>query len=145
MVGRAETREIYGIRYRVSRKASNAAQVAVFTSRSGLTVWSDSRVAEPVTADRVRVVSRDSERVVLEMEQASAGLVRVGDLRFIRAGARGVDGVRRPVQELDTVRAVQVPAGRHTVEFFYRPARPVYWGLGLTLAGLVAALAIRRW
>jgi hypothetical protein len=42
---------------------------------------------------------------------------------------------------LDAVRAVRVDAGRHTIEFRYRPAS-VYWGLGLTLLGcLVVALS----
>jgi hypothetical protein len=39
---------------------------------------------------------------------------------------------------LDSVRAIALDAGSHRIEFFYRPAS-VYWGLGLTLAGLLAA------
>jgi hypothetical protein len=143
MLGREETPGIYGIRYRVARKASDAHQVEVFASRSGVKVWSDSRIGEPVTANHFQVISRDSERMVLDVEMAGAGLVRVGDAFYPGWRAR-VDGVRRPVQELDTVRAVQVPAGRHRIEFFYRPAS-VYWGLALTLAGLIAALFLWRW
>ena len=45
-----------------------------------------------------------------------------------------VDGERRPVQELDSVRAVQTGAGRHRIEFRYRPAS-VYWGFGMTMLG----------
>jgi hypothetical protein len=56
-----------------------------------------------------------------------------------------VDGERRPVQELDAVRAVRADAGRHVIEFRYRPAS-VYWGLGLTLLGLatVAFFCLRE-
>jgi hypothetical protein len=143
MLGREETPGIYGIRYRVARKASSPNQVEVFASRSGLKVWRDPRIAEAVTADYSRVISRNSERVVIEVEMASPGLVRVGDAFYPGWRAR-VDGAWRPVQELDTVRAVRVDAGRHRIEFFYRPAS-VYWGLGLTIAGLIAALILCRW
>jgi hypothetical protein len=46
---------------------------------------------------------------------------------------------------LDSVRAVRAGAGRHTIEFRYRPAS-VYWGLGLTLLGfsVVAFLCWRQ-
>ena len=45
-----------------------------------------------------------------------------------------VDGERRPIQELDAVRAVRCGAGRHAIEFRYRPAS-VYLGFGLTMLG----------
>jgi acyl transferase domain-containing protein len=56
-----------------------------------------------------------------------------------------VDGVRRPVQELDAVRAVRSSAGRHVIEFRYHPAS-VYWGLGWTMLGfsIVALLCWRE-
>ena len=53
-----------------------------------------------------------------------------------------VDGARRPVQELDAVRAVRAGAGRHVIEFRYRPAS-VYWGFGLTLLGFSMAAFCR--
>ena len=63
-----------------------------------------------------------------------------------------VDGERRPVQELDAVRAVRAGAGHHVIEFRYRPAS-VYRGLGLTLLGfggdgvflLSQSEGMRRW
>jgi hypothetical protein len=143
MLGREETPEIYGIRYRVARNASGGRREEVFASRSGVKVWRDARIGEPVTADAVRVVSRDAERVVLDVERAKAGLVRVGDAFYPGWRAR-VDGVKRPVQELDSVRAVRVDAGRHRIEMYYRPAS-VYWGLGITMAGLLAAIMLWRW
>jgi hypothetical protein len=56
-----------------------------------------------------------------------------------------VDGERRPVQELDAVRAVRAGAGRHVIEFRYRPAS-VYLGLGLTMSGfgMVAFFCFRK-
>jgi hypothetical protein len=149
MLGRAETPGIYGIRYRVARKASDPAQVGVFASRSGLKVWRDPRIGEPMATwreapcgrpDRFRVISRTPDRFVMEADVACPGLVRVGDAWYPGWRAR-VDGARRPVQELDSVRAVRVDAGQHTIDFFYRPA-PVYWGAGLTLLGLVAAVVL---
>jgi len=47
-----------------------------------------------------------------------------------------LDGRRVPIQEVDGVRAVRAAAGRHRIEFRYRPAR-VYMGAGLTLVGLL--------
>jgi hypothetical protein len=143
MLGREETPRIYGIQYRVARRPGNAAQMEVFTSRSGLKVWRDPRIGEPLRVwratpcigdDVLRSIFRTPERVVLETDLGCAALVVAGDAWYPGWRAR-VDGERRPVQELDAVRAVQVPAGRHRIEFFYRPVS-VYWGAGLTLAGL---------
>jgi hypothetical protein len=81
----------------------------------------------------LRVVSRAPEAFVVEAELGCPALVVAGDSYYPGWRAR-VDGERHPVQELDSVRAVRAGAGRHTIEFRYRPA-PVYWGLGLTLLG----------
>ena len=56
-----------------------------------------------------------------------------------------VDGTSTPVERANVLfRAVRVPAGRHLVEFTYRP-RSVPWGAGATLVGLLAAgLLLRR-
>jgi hypothetical protein len=146
MLGREETPRIYGIRYYVGRKPANGSQVEVFASRSGLKVWRDARIGEPLAtwreapcsgADDLRVVSRAPQRVVVEADLACPALVIAGDAWYTGWRAR-VDGARRPVQEVDTVRAVRVEAGRHRIEFFYRPAS-VYWGLGLMLTGFVTA------
>jgi uncharacterized membrane protein YfhO len=92
--------------------------------------------------DRFRVISRAPQQFVMEAELACPGLVRVGDSWYPGWRAR-VDGEKKPVQELDSVRAVQVEAGRHKIEFYYRPAS-VYWGLGLTLLGLAVAAGTMR-
>jgi len=142
LLGNAETPRLFGIRYRVARKPSDPAQEEVFRSRSGLAVYRDPRIAEPLwtwrdapcgAPDRLRVVSRQPEVFVVEADMACPGLVVAGDSYYPGWRAR-VDGERRPVQELDAVRAVRSGAGRHTIEFRYRPAS-VYWGFGLTLLG----------
>jgi hypothetical protein len=155
MLGREETPRIYGIRYRVARKASGPRQQEVFVSRSGLRVWQDPRIAEPIVAwraapcgtgaDFFHVISRSPENFVMEAELACPALVRVGDAWYPGWRSR-VDGEKRPVQELDSVRAVQVDAGKHRIEFYYRPS-PVYWGLGFTLLGLgiTAFVCKRQW
>jgi hypothetical protein len=142
MLGNAETPRLFGIRYRVARKKSDPAQEEVFRSRSGLKVYRDPRIAEPLwvwraaacgAPDRLRVASRSPEVFVVEAELACPGLVVAGDAYY--SGWRAwVDGERRPVQELDAVRAVRAGAGLHVIEFRYRPAS-VYLGLGLTLSG----------
>jgi hypothetical protein len=142
MLGNAKTPRLFGIRYRVARKPSDPAQEEVFRSRSGLKVYRNPRIAEPLwvwrvapcaAPDRLRVVSRTPDHFVVEAELACPGLVVAGDAYY--SGWRAwVDGVRRPVQELDAVRAVRAGAGRHVIEFRYRPAS-VYMGLGLTLSG----------
>ena len=142
LLGRAETPSLFGIRYWVSRRPNNPAQEVVFTSRSGLKVFRNPGIAEALrvwrdspcaAADRLRMVSRAPMRVVVEADLACPGLVVVGDAFYPGWRAR-VDGERRPVQELDAVRAVRSAAGRHTIEFFYRPPS-VYFGFGLTLLG----------
>jgi hypothetical protein len=152
LLGHAETPRLFGIRYRVARQPSLPAQVEVFRSRSGLKVYRDPRIAEPLwtwrdtpcpAPDRLRVLSRQPEAFVIEAELACPALVVAGDSYYPGWRAR-VDGERRPVQELDAVRAVRAGAGRHTIEFRYRPAS-VYWGFGLTMLGFaLAAFFCRR-
>jgi hypothetical protein len=153
LLGNAETPRIFGIRYRVARKPSDAAHEEVFRSRSGVKVYRDPRIADPFwtrrqtpcgAPDHLRMVSRAPEVVVVEAEMPCPGLVVTGDAYY--PGWRAwVDGERRPVQELDAVRAVRAGAGRHVIEFRYRPA-PVYWGFGLTCLGfgVVAFFCWRR-
>ena len=152
-LGNAEAPRLFGIRYWVGRRPSDPAQQEVFRSRSGLAVYRDPRIAEPLgtwrdvpcgAPDRLRVVSRQPERFVIEADLACPGLVVAGDSYY--PGWRAwVDGERRPIQELDAVRAVRAGARRHVIEFRYRPAS-VYWGFGLTMLGfsMVAFLCWRK-
>jgi hypothetical protein len=153
MLGNAETPRLFGIRYRVTRKPPDTGQEEVFRSRSGLKVYRDARIGEPLAtrrsascggADRLHVRSREPEVFVVEAELACPGLVVAGDAYY--PGWRAwVDGERRPVQELDAVRAVRVGAGRHVIEFRYRPAS-FYYGLALTILGfaIVTLLYFRK-
>jgi AcrR family transcriptional regulator len=73
----------------------------------------------------------------MEADLACPGLAIIGDPYY--PGWRAfVDGRRTVVQEVEGVRAVRADAGRHTIEFRYRPSS-VYWGAGLALAGLILA------
>ena len=82
MLGNAETPRLFGIRYRVARKPSNPAQEEVFRSRSGLSVFRDPRIDDPLwtwrdapcaAPDRLRVISRVPDVFVVEADLACPG------------------------------------------------------------------------
>jgi hypothetical protein len=147
LLGHEETPHLFGIRYWVRRKPLSPSQVEVFRSRSGLKVFHDWRIADPIwarreslcpVADYFRVLSRSSTRVEVEAYMACPGLLMVGDAYF--TGWRAwVDGRRTPVQEVDAIRAVPLEPGRHTVVFRYRPVA-VYWGFGAAILSLLVTL-----
>jgi len=149
LLGHEETPRLFGIQYRVARAPSHPAQVEVFRSRSGLKVFRDTRIAEPMWAlrtetcpgaDRFAAVTRTPMYVVIEADLACPGLVAVGDAFYPGWRAR-VDGVRTPVQEISAVRAVRTSAGRHRIEFLYRPASAM-WGISLAISALLAVLVL---
>ncbi|WP_246215615.1 YfhO family protein [Microvirga makkahensis] len=81
-------------------------------------------------AGKVRIVSYRRNSVTLEVESAEQGVLVLHDIYYPGWEAR-VDGVRRPVLRANLLfRAVEVPAGKHRVEFEFRP---------LSLENLVAA------
>jgi uncharacterized membrane protein YfhO len=89
------------------------------------------------------MVSRVSDYAVFEAELGCPGLVVVGDA-YYRGWRARVDGERVPIQEFEGARrAVRAAAGRHRVEFSYRPAS-VYWGLGFSALGVVLLVTVRR-
>jgi Bacterial membrane protein YfhO len=140
-------RDLFGVRYRVATTPPQAGQEPLFRSASGINVYLDSRIADPLEAvhtgdcpgeDRLRLLHRDPERSVVEADLACAGLVVVGD-PYYRGWRASLDGKRVPIQEFEgVVRAVAAGPGRHIVEFQYRPAS-VYVGAALTLIGLALA------
>jgi hypothetical protein len=146
VLGHQETPRTYGIRYRVSAAPNHPAQREVFRTASGLKVFEDPRIGEPMWAhhespcnvtDRFRLVRREPERVLVEAELGCDGLAVVGDPYY--PGWRAyLDGKRVPIQEVDGVRAVRAAAGRRQIEFRYRPAS-AYLGASLTLLGLLLA------
>jgi hypothetical protein len=144
LLGHAETPVRFGIQYHVGTTPSGPEQQEVFRSRSGLKVFRDPRIGEPFSilrpqvctgADRFRSISRAADRTEVEADLACPGLLVVGDAFYPGWRAR-VDGRRVPVQEVYAVRAVPLEAGRHRVDFFYRPAS-VYWGFCIAVGALV--------
>jgi hypothetical protein len=152
LLGRQELYRWYGVRYRVGKAPSKPEQVEVFQSRSGLKVFRDPGIGEPIggvydqpcaATDSFRIVSRVPNRMVVEASILCPGLVVVGD-PYYRGWRAWVDGARVPIQEFEGGRrAVRVRTGSHRVEFAYRPAS-VYWGMGCTALGLVLVCTLRR-
>jgi hypothetical protein len=143
-------RDLFGVRYRVAKEPPEPGLEPVFHSASGLNVYRDPRYGQPLSVfhgsnctagERLAVVYRDPERSVFEADLACPGLVIVGD-PFYRGWRAWLDGKRVPIQEYEgVVRAIDAAPGRHRIEMQYRPAS-VYWGAGLSVAGLLlAALA----
>jgi hypothetical protein len=153
VLGNEATPRKFGIRYRVAMEPSNPAQIEVFRSRSGLKVYRDPRIADPLWSihqtpcdapDQLQVISRIPDVSVFQASMSCPGLMVAGD-NYFRGWRAYVDGRRVPVQEVDGVRAVALTAGSHRVEFRYRPAS-VYLGACLTIIGLIlAAVITSRW
>ena len=149
LLGHEETPRLFGIRYHVGRTPWGGAQRVVFRSRSGLQVFEDPRIGEPLSvlrdapcagADSLRSITRAADGATVAADLACPGLLVVGDAYYPGWRAR-VDGRRTPVQEVNAVRGVRLDAGHHRVEFVYRPA-PVYWGAGLAFAGIGLVLVV---
>ena len=120
-------------------------QVEVFQSRSGLKVFEDAAIGDPVHAacGSVRVVDRVAGQSRFDADVTCDGLVVVGD-PYYRGWRASVDGRRVPIQEYEgRIRAVRVEPGRHRIEFRYQPASLAI-GAGLTLLGLSFAVGLRR-
>jgi hypothetical protein len=87
--------------------------------------------------DRVRVVTREPNRIAIDTEMRCRGLVILGDAFFPGWHAR-IDGAPTAIHEVyGALRAVVVEAGRHRIEMVYRP-RPVVLGAAGTALGLLA-------
>src|SRR5205823_7391111 len=130
VLGNEATPRLYGVRYRVAKTPSNSHQVEVFQSRSGVKVFRDPQIGEPLWAahdrpcaapDRLRVVSRVPNASIFEADLGCAGLVVAGD-PWYRGWRARVDGARVPIQEYEGgTRAVRAGAGHHRFEFRYMP------------------------
>ena len=147
-LGLEATPRLYGVQYRVSKSPSNAAQVEVFQSRSGVKVFRDPRIGEPLWVyrdrpcplpDHLRVVSRIPNASMFEVDLGCPGLVVTGDPWYRGWRATIVDGIRVPIQEFEAgTRAVRAAAGKHRIGYKYRPFS-VYLGSILTLFGAFIA------
>jgi len=148
ILGHPQTPRLFGVEYRVAPPPARPREVEVFRSPSGLVVYRDPVIGQPLWAvpascgppGSLRVVSRVAGEMVVEADLACPALVVAGDPWF--TGWRAwVDGRRARIDKFeDVVRAVHVDAGRHRIEFRYRPGS-VYWGAALSLLGLLLALA----
>jgi hypothetical protein len=157
MFGDPRSPRLFGIEYRVAKQPVAPWIVEVFWSRSGLNVYRAPEIRDPLWAvhdrdcggaDSLHVFSRVSDAMAIDADLACGGRIVAGDPWY--TGWRAwVDGRRVRIEEFEgVVRAVPVPAGRHSVEFRYRPGS-VYWGaalsvLGLAIAVCVSAITVRR-
>lgn len=149
-LGDPATPRRYGVRYYVAKTPSDANQVEVFRSVSGVKVFEDARIGEPLSVwrdaacsrpDELRVARRDSGEAAFDVDLGCPGLVVAGD-PYYRGWRATVDGRRVPIQEFEAVRAVRAGAGRHRIEFRYRPVS-VYFGGAITVFGLLFAAVLR--
>jgi hypothetical protein len=91
--------------------------------------------------ERVDVKRQTMHRAILNARLACAGYVVLAD-PFYPGWTADVDGQRTTVfRAYGALRAIQVPAGEHTMEFVFRP-KSVYWGGALTGFGLLACLGL---
>jgi hypothetical protein len=152
ILGRQEAPRWYGVQYRIGKAPAKPEQAEVFEGRSGLKVFRDPRIVDPIEAfrekpcanpDRFQVVSRVPGAATFEVELGCPALVMFGDA-YYRGWRAWVDGRRVPIQEVEGGRrAVRTEQGVHQIEFRYRPAS-VYLGMGLTALGLVIAFTLWR-
>ena len=147
ILGDHRTPRWFGVQFYVGRKPASSSQVEVFQSRTGLEVYRNPGIPEPLWAehdvacdaeDGVHLASRTAEALAIDVDLACSGRVVVGDPYF--PGWRAwVDGKRIPVQEYAGIlRAVAAGSGRHHIEMRYRPAS-VYWGAALSMIGILVA------
>jgi hypothetical protein len=152
-LGDPSVNRMYGVRYQVGKAAAaRPGQVEVFQSRTGVKVFEDPRIHDPISVkrdapcavpDRLRIVSREPGASVVEGEFGCDGLLVMGD-PYDRGWKAWVDGNRVPLQEFDCgTRAVQVKAGSRRIEFRYLPTS-VLVGFSLTALGLGVVLTARR-
>jgi hypothetical protein len=91
--------------------------------------------------DNVRVLNKETRRIVLEAQMACKGMVVLSQTHYPGWYAK-VDGVSAPIHEAYTVlQGVVVNSGTHRVEFYYAPWS-VYVGGLLTVLGLLGTVAL---
>jgi hypothetical protein len=97
------------------------------------------RVNRRGRTDPARIVVRDPDRVVIATPPGPPGRLVLADPPY-PGWSVTIDGHSAPAREQDNLfRAVDLPAGRHTVEWRFEP-RSVRTGLYVTLATLLAVV-----
>ncbi|MBZ5582363.1 MAG: YfhO family protein [Acidobacteriia bacterium] len=147
VLGRPDTPRLLGIRYRIGRTPAESSEAEVFRSASGLGVFENSAIAEPLwtfpdppcgATGSVRLIYRRPEAMAVVADLPCPSLVVAGD-PFFKGWEARVDGRPARIAEFARiVRSVRVSAGRHRIEFAYAPGT-VEWGAALTALGLAAA------
>jgi hypothetical protein len=104
--------------------------------------------ATPDEIGRAEIVSYSPDRVVVSAEAPAPGYLVLGD-RYEENWQASLDGVSAPLLRADSMfRAVPLPAGRHEVEFTYRPQVVLIGGAislaTLVLVGLATLLCLPR-
>jgi Bacterial membrane protein YfhO len=98
----------------------------------------------PGAKDVVVVNNYAPANVSLSVDMSCNGMVVLSDT-YYPGWYAVVDGQPAKIYEVDLAfRGVRVPKGAHTVGFRYRP-RSVFWGAGLTLAGVLGAVGLTFW
>jgi hypothetical protein len=91
--------------------------------------------------DQVRLLERDSNRLVVEADLGCRGMVVAGET-YSPGWQATVDGQPTRIYEAySALRGVVVGAGRHRIEMRYRPKSVLVGGL-MTVVGLCGALAL---
>ena len=142
----ARSRAPLGVQYVLSRQSPGGDMQDMFAGETGVKVFRDGGAGPPwrtihdsacAGSDEVQLEGRDDVSLVLVANMRCAGVLVVGD-RNAPGWRAWVDRHRIDIVAVDDVRAVRVDAGRHRIEFRYRPIR-VYWGAALSLAGFALA------
>ena len=98
----------------------------------------------PGAKDSVAVKKYAAASITIEVDMTCDGMVVISDTDYPGWYAR-VDDQPASIYEVDLAfRGVPVPKGAHVLTFHYRP-RSVFWGAGLTMAGLLGAAALTVW
>ena len=150
-IERAPTRllRLLGVRYYVAAPGLEPAGLTVVLRTPQATVVRDdkalplARVNRPGRTDPARILVRDPDRVVIATPPGPAGRLVLADPPY-PGWSVTIDGHAAPARDQNGLfRAVDLPAGRHTVEWRFEP-RSVKLGLGITLVALlgVAGYAI---
>jgi hypothetical protein len=151
-LGDEERRRLFGMAYYIGKEPLHPGQASLYEA-AGLKIFRDGRGWKPLWterddpgctgADELTVVRRNGAQMWVDAALACAGTVVTGDVHA-PGWIAWVDGAPAPIREMHgVVRGVAASAGRHRIELRYRPSA-VYWGLGLTAAGLAVAAALNR-
>ena len=154
-IERAPTRLLrqLGVRYYVAQHGQEPRDLKVVLRTPTATILRDdgalaiARVNRPGRTVRARIVRREPDRVVIDTPAGAAGRLVLADPAY-PGWKVTIDGRPAPARvQHGLFRAVDLPAGRHRVEWTFAP-RSVARGLAVSLATLVVALAyaaVMRW